>query len=117
MCHHRVCIAKLDENRYVTVCQHKVVHAHWDNLTLSWRDNEFRRFVKIIKHQLQTQVIPEPSVVLQVNQVFAGWPTADFYQFADMVVMGLIYLDVGLEHLAKCEAQSKQVQRPYFSLN
>ncbi|MEM7114903.1 MAG: hypothetical protein AAF614_20875 [Chloroflexota bacterium] len=109
MCQNKVCIAKQGKQRFITVCQHESVQVQWDNLTLSWKVPDFRKFATMIHSQMQHGDLPHPTVVLQVNTVLAGWQTADFHRFANMVQTGMLYLDSGLERLV----QKKKSQQTY----
>ena len=90
MCQNLVCVANMTRNRYITLCEHYPIYVHWDNLALSWSLNDYNKVANTIMHQLQTQNIPEPSVVIKINQVLAGWPTSEFYLFADTVLFGFL---------------------------
>lgn len=99
MCDNKVCIANVTPHRHITLCVHSTIQVSWDNLTLSWNLQDFRNFAAMVKRQLQQQTVPEPSVVLRVNRTIVGWPTPDFYRFADMVMIALFNLDDAIAQL------------------
>lgn len=118
MCQNKVSIAKLLEHRHITVCEHAIVHVQWDNLTLSLGLKDFQQFGKLVKEKINADQLPEPTVILRVNRIMAGWPTADFYKFADMVLIGTINLDAGLAYLTnKRLALSEKSSEPSFFPN
>ena len=118
MCQNKVSIAKLVKHRHITVCEHAIVQVQWDNLTLSFGIKDFQNFGDLVKQNLQSENLPEPTVILRVNRVMAGWPTADFYKFADMVLIGLINLDSGLAYLARKRlAMPDRQKEPTLYLN
>lgn len=118
MCEHRLSIATITSSRYITICEHKMIQVHWDNLSFFWQLKDFRDFAALIKRQLHQQRTPTPSIVLCVNQVVVGWPTADFYRFADMVMIGLFNLESALTQLTRQYVTTTKVPKSNrFSLN
>lgn len=101
MCKHIITVAEITTKRFITVCEHQTVRVQWDHLALSWQADAYRRFVKMVQHQMRQQTIPEPTVMIQVGETLVGWPTDEFYQFVDLALIGFFNLDRALEQLSR----------------
>lgn len=116
-CNEKIELAKRSRFRFITACQHNAVHAHWDNVTLSWRLQDFQRFAEMVQRRVVSGNIPEPSVMLRINQVMVGWQTADFLIFAEMVLEA----NAGVEHALAylCQSNKRPVEQflPHRHLN
>ncbi|MEM7802619.1 MAG: hypothetical protein AAF633_25730 [Chloroflexota bacterium] len=116
--HQQLCIAQRSAHRLITKCSHDSVHVHWDNLTLSWQLNDFLRFGALIFKQLSKGPLPEPSVMLRVNQMSVTWLTDDFSVFAGMILEAKKNLEQALEEIANQPAADQTFpSNSNFSLN
>lgn len=120
-CKKKIGIAKKSRFRFITTCKHNAVHAHWDNVTLSWQLHDFQRFAEMVRQRVMTNNIPEPSVMLRINNVAVGWQTADFIIFSEMVLEASDRLEHGMAVLNTKQPIQKPVSTTHlnnkFSLN
>lgn len=79
-------LARCGRFRHVTLTSPQTVQIQWDNVALSWQRHDFDRFAQILQRQLAQQALPQPTVQLRINRVSVGLPTADFHEFAEMVL-------------------------------
>lgn len=115
--HHDV-LSRLDAFRYVAVCEHRTIHICWDNLSLDWQLADFRRFARLIRHQLWYQPVPEPTVQLRINHFTVGLPTAEFYDFANLVLTACEELETRLHQESTMPQPAATAVSPHpFALN
>jgi hypothetical protein len=116
--HEHTYLIEVNEYRYVALCCHRAIHVQWDNLTLSWRLEDFRHIVQLIRDQMTQLAIPAEAVGMRVNRITLTIPTAEFYYFADMVLAAHDNLDASLQQLESHTLPPQQSSHSFpFSLN
>jgi hypothetical protein len=52
MASHLVPLAKLDDRRFIAACRHGIVHLTWGRVTARFRQDEFRRLVRLLEQAM-----------------------------------------------------------------
>jgi hypothetical protein len=52
MASHFMPLAQMDDQRFITACRHGIVHLTWGRVTARFRQDEFRRLVRLLERAL-----------------------------------------------------------------
>jgi len=95
MASHFMTLAQIDDQRFFAACRHGIVHLTWGRVTARFRQDEFRRLVRLLEratdasppasvrdHDLRVTLRLDDDCELQMGSLVLLLSPADFQEFA-----------------------------------